>query len=271
MLGWVEGSNLRMDYRFADGDPDRFAAYAEELVNLRPDLILALTGLAARAVQQRTAVIPIVFVGGGDPASTSLVGNIARPSGNMTGFANLFYPVGGKWLELFKEAVPGLSRVAHVVSAITVNYNPRSEISTTMDAALKRAAVMFNPDLPPVSVYMPSLETAARSLKVESIIAPVHSDVEIGAAIIALGREPGGGLVVVPDGFVVGHTAPIILAAARSNVPTVYSVSDFAREGGLLSYGPDFVDNYRRAASYVDRILRGEKPADLPVQFPTKR
>jgi putative ABC transport system substrate-binding protein len=129
---------------------------------------------------------------------------------------------------------------------------------------------MFNLDFPAVSTFMPSLETAARSLKVELIPAPVHSDAEIETAIIALGREPGGGLVVVPGGGIAGHIAPIILAAARSSVPAVFWVSDFAREGGLLSYGPDPVDSYRRAASYVDRILRGEKPGDLPVQFPTK-
>ena len=129
---------------------------------------------------------------------------------------------------------------------------------------------MFNPDFNPVSVYMPSFETAARSLKVEAITAPVHDDVEIETAIIALGREPGGGLVVTADAFVVAHRVPIILAAARNNVPAVYLLSEAARDGGLLSYGVDQVDNFRRAASYVDRILRGEKPGDLPVQFPTK-
>ena len=129
---------------------------------------------------------------------------------------------------------------------------------------------MFNPDTAPVSTYRPSLETAARSLKVEPIITPVHSDVEIEAAIIAVGREPGGGLVVMPDVFLIAHRASLILAAARNNVPAVHWLPDFAREGGLLSYGPDLVDNFRRAATYVDRILRGAKPGDLPVQFPTK-
>jgi putative ABC transport system substrate-binding protein len=129
---------------------------------------------------------------------------------------------------------------------------------------------MFNPDLPGAPAYMPSLEMAARSLKVEPIIAPVHSDAEIEAAIIALGREPGSGLVVVPDGSIAAHRAPIISAAARNNVPAVFWPSAFAREGGLLSYGPDGGDIWRRAATYVDRILRGEKPGDLPVQFPTK-
>jgi putative ABC transport system substrate-binding protein len=150
--------------------------------------------------------------------------------------------LGGKWLELLSEIAPGL----------------------------KRAAFMFNPDTVIASAYMPSVETAARSLKVELIPAPVHSDAEIETAIIAFGREPGGGLVVVPDGFMAGHTAPIILAAARSNVPAVFWDPGFARDGGLLSYGPDGLDLFRGAASYVDRILRGAKPGDLPVQFPTK-
>jgi putative ABC transport system substrate-binding protein len=149
--------------------------------------------------------------------------------------------LGGKWLELLSEIAPGL----------------------------KRAAIMFNPDTA-VSSFMPSLETAARSLKVEAIIAPVHDDVEIETAIIALGREPGGGLVFMPDVFMVVHRAPIISAAARNNVPAVYPASEFARDGGLLSYSVDVVDLFRRAATYVDRILRGEKPGDLPVQFPTR-
>src|SRR5262249_25001252 len=135
---------------------------------------------------------------------------------------------------------------------------------------LKRASIMFNPDTAPVSTYMPSLEAAARSLKVVPIIAPVYSDAEIETAIIALGCEPGGGLVIHPDVFMVVHRAPIILAAARNNVPAVYDQSAFARDGGLRSYGTDQVDIFRRAATYVDRILRGAKPGDLPVQLPTK-
>jgi putative ABC transport system substrate-binding protein len=150
--------------------------------------------------------------------------------------------LGGKWLELLSEIAPGR----------------------------KRAAIMFSRDTASSSTYVPSFEMAARSLKVEPIIAPVHSDAEIETAIIALGREPGGGLVAMPDTFMVAHRASIISAAARNNVPAVYSYSVFAREGGLLSYRPDPVDRYRRAATYVDRILRGEKPGDLPVQFPTK-
>ena len=141
---------------------------------------------------------------------------------------------------------------------------------TEIAPGLKRAAIMFNPDTAPAPAYVPSLETAAASLKVEPIIAPVHSDAEIEMAIVALGREPGGGLVVMPDIFMTAHRAPIILAAARANVPAVYGFSYFARDGGLVSYGYDVVDTFRRAATYVDRILRGAKPGDLPVQFPTK-
>src|SRR5262249_7073082 len=149
---------------------------------------------------------------------------------------------GGKWLELLSEIAPGL----------------------------KRAAIMFNPEINLVSSFMPSFEAASRSLKVAPIIAPVHRDADIEAAIIALGREPGSGLVLLSGGFIRTHRAPIISAAARSKVPAVYQQSLFARDGGLLSYGPDVVDTLRRAATYVDRILRGEKPGDLPVQFPTK-
>jgi putative ABC transport system substrate-binding protein len=161
---------------------------------------------------------------------------------NITGFAIFEPPLGGKWLELLWEIAPGL----------------------------KRAAFMFNPDTAPASAYMPSLETAARSLKVEPVMAHIHSDAEIETAIIALGREPGGGLVVMPEIFMLVHHAPIISAAARNNVPAVFWLPAFVRDGGLLSYGPDPVDLYRRAATYVDRILLGDKPGDLPVQFPTK-
>jgi putative ABC transport system substrate-binding protein len=178
----------------------------------------------------------------GDPVAIGLVPNLNQPGGNITGFASLEATLGGKWLELLSEIAPGL----------------------------KRAAIMFNPDMVTASAFMPSLETAARSLKVVPSIAAVHSDAEIETAIIALGRQPGGGLVVMPDVFMVAHRASIISAAARNNVPAVYPQSFYAREGGLLSYGPDGVDLFVRAATYVDRILRGEKPGDLPVQFPVK-
>jgi putative tryptophan/tyrosine transport system substrate-binding protein len=197
---------------------------------------------ATAAVQRETRTIPIVFAGVSDPVASGIVARLDRPNGNITGFGLYEPSLGGKWLELLSEIAPGL----------------------------KRAAIMFNPDTVPVSAYIPSLETAARSLKVELIIARVHSDVEIETAIIGLGREPGGGLIVVPDAFTQVRRAPIILAAARNNVPAVYSLSEAARDGGLLSYGIDVLDIWRRAATYVDRILRGAKPTDLPVQFPTK-
>jgi putative ABC transport system substrate-binding protein len=212
------------------------------LVGLQPDIILTNATPATVALQRETRTIPIVFVDVGDPVASGIVPRFDRPSGNTTGFALFEAALGGKWLELLSETAPGL----------------------------KRAAIMFNPDTAPASTYVPSFETAARSVKVVPIIAPVHSDLEIETAIIELGREPRGGLVVMPDGFMVAHRAPLILAAAQNNVPAVYSLSAFARDGGLLSYGIDQVDTWRRAASYVDRILRGAKPGDLPVQFPVK-
>jgi putative ABC transport system substrate-binding protein len=241
-LGWADGRNVRMDLRWGGGDINRIRALAQELVGLQPDIIVTNATPAAGAVQWETRTIPIVFTGVADPLASGIVPRLNRPSGNITGFAILEPSLGGKWLELLSEIAPGL----------------------------KRAAIMFNPDTSPASAYMPSLETAARSLKVMPINAPVHSDVEIEAAIIALGREPGGGLVVMTDAFMLAHRVSIILAAARNNVPAVYSQSAFARDGGLLSYGPDPVDGFRRAPTYVDRILRGANPADLPVQFPTK-
>jgi putative ABC transport system substrate-binding protein len=215
---------------------------AQELIGLQPDIMLTNGAAATVALQRATRTIPIVFVNVADPVAGGIAPRLDRPGGNVTGFAGNEATLGGKWLELLWEIAPGL----------------------------KRAAIMFNPDLPPVSTFMPSLETAAQSLKVVAITAPVHSDAEIETAVIALGREPGGGLVVIPDVFMAVHRASIISAAARNNVPAVYSISDFVRDGGLLSYGIDRVDTYRRAASYVDRILRGAKPGDLPVQFPTK-
>jgi len=241
-LGWTDRRNVRMDLRWGSGDINRIRALAQELVGLQPDIIATNGTPATVALQRETRTIPIVFANVSDPVTSGIVARLDRPSGNITGFANFEASLGGKWLELLSEIAPGL----------------------------KRAAIMFNPDTAPVSVFMPSFETAARSLKVVPIIAPVHSDVEIETAIIALGREPGGGLVVMPEPFTAVHRGPIISAAARNNVPAVYALSEAARDGGLLSYGPDQVDTFRRAASYVDRILRGAKPVELPVQMPTK-
>jgi putative ABC transport system substrate-binding protein len=242
-LGWTDGRNVRTDLRWAGPDDIyRIRASAQELVGLQPDIILVSGTPETAALQQETRTIPIVLAAVSEPVASGFVAKLNQPGGNITGFALYEPSLGGKWLELLSEFAPGL----------------------------KRATIMFNPDTVTASAYMPSVETAARSLKIVPIIAPVHSEVEIETAIGALGREPGGGLVVIPDIFTSVHRARIVSAAARNNVPAVYSDSVFARDGGLLSYGVDQVDIWRRAATYVDRILRGEKPGDLPVQFPTK-
>jgi putative ABC transport system substrate-binding protein len=237
-LNWTDGRNVRMDLRWFGDDIDRMRALAHELVGLQPDIIVTPGTPATAAVQRETRTIPIVFSNVGDPVASGLVPRLNQPGGNITGFANFEATLGGKWLELLSEIAPGL----------------------------KRAAIMFDPDNAAVSSFMPSFETAARSLKVALIPAPVHRDAEIEAAM-ALGREPGGGLVVMPTTVDRGS---IISAAARNNLPAVYSNSAYVRDGGLLSYGPDPVDIFRRAATYVDRILRGAKPSELPVQLPTK-
>jgi putative ABC transport system substrate-binding protein len=193
-LGWTVGRNVRMDLRWGRGDTNRFRALAQELVGPQPDIILASTTPVVIALQRETRTIPIVFTSVGDPVASGLVPRFNRPSGNITGFANVEATVGGKWLELLSEIAPGL----------------------------KRAAIMFNPDTAAASAYMTSFETAARSLKVALITAPVHDTVEIETAVTALGREPGGGLVVMPGVFTYVRRAPIILAAARNNVPAVY-------------------------------------------------
>jgi putative ABC transport system substrate-binding protein len=241
-LGWTDG-RVRFDLRWAGGDINRMRALAQELVSLQPDIIVTNGNAATNAIRWETRTIPIVFANVSDPVASGIVARLDRPTGNITGFTTDEASLGGKWLELLSEIAPGL----------------------------ERAAIMFNPDTAPgASAHMPSLETAARSLKVESIIAPVHDDVEIETAIIALAHEPGGGLVVMPEGFMAVHRAPTISAAARNKVPAVYPQSYYARDGGLLSYGVDGMDNFRRAAAYVDRILRGAKPSELPVQLPTK-
>jgi putative ABC transport system substrate-binding protein len=233
-----------MDVRWAAGNVDRIRMFAKELVGLQPDLILANSTPATAALQRETRTIPIVFTGNSDPVGERFVASLPRPGGNITGFISQEAAMAGKWVELLTEIAPGV----------------------------KRVAIMFNPDITSggVSYFRPAFEAAARSLKVAPIVAPVHSDAEIETVMTSLGREPGGGLVVTADAFMQVHRAPTILLAARNNVPAVYSRSVFVRDGGLLSYGPDQVDLFRRSASYVDRILRGAKPADLPVQLPTK-
>jgi putative ABC transport system substrate-binding protein len=240
-LGWTEGSNVLIELRWGGGDINRIQALAQELVGRQPAIILPNGNPSTAAVQRETRTIPIVFVNVGDPVASGIVARLDHPSANLTGFASNEASLGGKWLELLSEIAPGL----------------------------KRAALMFNPVMA-TAAHIPSFEMAAQSLKVMPITAPVHRDAEIETAIIALAREPRGGLVVNSDAFTIVHRARIILAAAQNNVPVVFATSVFVRDGGLLSYGPDRVDIWRRAATYVDRILRGANPGDLPVQFPTK-
>ena len=243
-MGWAEGLNLRVDIRWSPGSADQSRIYARELVGLQPDAIFVDSTPQTASLQRETRTIPIVFALVSDPIGSGFVANLSHPGGNITGFTHLEPSMGGKWLELLTEIAPGI----------------------------KRVAMIFNPDTAPYvkSYYLPSFEAAARALKVEPIVAPVHSDDEIETTIASLGHDPGGGLIAVPDTFVTNHRAQIILQAARNNVPAVYQIFLWVREGGLLCYGADFGDIFRRAASYVDRILRGEKPADLPVQLPAK-
>ena len=243
-LGWTNGHNIRMHIRWPAGNIDRVRKSAKELVDLQPDVILSEGTPATFALQRETRPVPVIFAAISDPVAAGLVASLARPGGNITGFTISEPAMTGKWLQLLTEISP----------------------------AVKRVAIMFNPDLifGRGAPYLPSFEAAARSLKVESIAATVRSDAEIETAINSLGREPGNGLVVSADGFVFVHRAPIILLTARNKVPTVGSLSRFARDGGLLSYGADPTDIFRRSAAYVDRILRGAKPVDLPVQLPVK-
>ena len=243
-LGWTDGRNARIEVRWAAGSVDRMETFAKELVDLQPQVILSNTTPVTAALQRETRTIPIVFVVVSDPVGDGFVASLARPGGNLTGFVFTEAEMGGKWLELLREIAPGI----------------------------KRAAIMFNPDTAPGrgSYYLPSFEAAARSLQVEPITAPVHSDVEIETGIASLGREPGGGLVAMGDSFMWGRRASVISSATRNNVPTIYPGAVCAKDGGLVSYAPSIGDIFRRAAPYVDRILRGAKPSELPVQFSSK-
>ena len=243
-LGWSAGRNLRMDVRWAADNLDRIRMFAKELVDLKPDLILAQSTPVTAALQRETRTIPIVFVIVVDPVGRGFVAGLPHPGKNITGFINAEASMAGKWLEFLVEIAPGI----------------------------KRAAAMFNPDTAPYggSYLLPAFEAAARSLNVEPIQATVHNNVEIEQIITSLGHEPRGGLVVMADNFMFINRKRIILLAAKNKVPAVYFTKVFAEDGGLLSYGSDQADIYRRAASYVDRILRGAKPADLPVQLPIK-
>jgi putative tryptophan/tyrosine transport system substrate-binding protein len=243
-FGWIEGRNLRMDVRWAPGNIGLMRTFAKELVSLQPDVILSDSTPVTAALQRETLTIPIVFAAVADPVGSGFVASLPRPGGNITGFSSLETSMASKWLELLTGIAPGL----------------------------KRAAMMFNPETAPYikSYVLPSFEAAARSLRVAPIAAPVHSDAEIESVITELAREPGGGLLGMPDNFIEIHRALIISLAARNNVPAVYQTPVIARDGGLLFYGADFQDIFHRTARYVDSVLRGTKPSELPVQLPTK-
>lgn len=243
-FGWTDGKNLQIDLRWAAGDVEQMRAHAKQLVAASPDLIVANTTPVTAALHRETRTIPIVFVIASDPVGDGFIESLARPGGNITGFLQTEAAMGGKLLELLKEAAP----------------------------QVRRAALIFNPNTAAGggNYFRPSFEAAARALAVQPIVSPVHNDADIEAAIAALAREPGGGLVVMSDPFTRVHRGPIIALAAQHKVPAIHPTRIFALEGGLMAFGPSNVDLFRRAPSYVDRILRGAHPADLPAQVPTK-
>jgi putative tryptophan/tyrosine transport system substrate-binding protein len=239
--GWTEGRNIRIDYRFAGGDPDRVRAYVRELVALAPDVIVAHSTPVVAALKQETSIIPIVFVVVNDPVGQGLVTSLARPGGNITGFTFVDFEMIGKCLGLLKEIAPAVSRVG----------------------------LMFNPDLAPYfRVYIKDIATLPSSLAIELSEAPVREASEIEAIIAKLG--PRGGLIVGPDPFTVVNREVITKSSERHRLPAIYTLRQEVLEGALMSYGPDAADIFQRSASYVDRVLKGAKPKDLPVQAPTK-
>jgi putative tryptophan/tyrosine transport system substrate-binding protein len=243
-LGWTEGRNVLIDYRFAPANPDQAQQFARELVALRPEVLVGNSTPATAALLHETHSIPIVFVGVSDPLGSGLVASIARPGGNVTGFTNFEPSLTGKWIELLKEVAPDIARVA----------------------------VIFNPKTAPDggSFFLSAFDPIARSLGVTPITHGVGDATELENLISAIGREPGGSLLVMPDAFGTVHRQLIILLATRYGLPAIYPYRYQAADGGLMSYLVDTVDLMRRAAPYVDRILKGAKPADLPVQAPIK-
>ena len=242
-LGWKVGRNLAIDYQWGVSSPERARAAAAELLSLAPDLIVANAVSALRGAQQETRTVPIVFTGVSEPVAQGFVASLARPGGNTTGFTNLEPSVGGKWVELLKEIAPDVTRVAAV-------FNPRS---TSTAAQFVRSA-----------------EGAGARLGLETLEAHVHEFADINGVLARLGQEPGAGLIFPPDSFTGFHHKSIVELADRYRLAAIYPFRYFAVAGGLVSYGPDVTDQFRRSVMYVDRILRGEMPGDLPVQQPTK-
>jgi putative tryptophan/tyrosine transport system substrate-binding protein len=242
-LGWTDGSNLRIELRWGATDPDRIKTFAKELVDLRPDAILGVTTPVTSALARETQTIPIVFAVVVDPIGNGFVASLAHPGGNITGFTALDSALGGKWVGLLKEIAP------HTV----------------------HAALLFNPTTAsPLQIYLPSIQAAATSFAVEVTAAPVQVKDEIEGVIAAQARNPGGSLIVMPDIFNRRNSDLIIALAARYGVPAIYYNRSLAESGGLIAYSDDFAEEFRQAAGYIDRILRGSKVGDLPIQQPTK-
>jgi putative ABC transport system substrate-binding protein len=241
-LGWTDGRNVRIDARWAAGDAERFRRYAAELVSLAPDVILASGGTGAGALLQASRTVPIVFTQTQDPVGAGYVDSLALPGGNTTGFTNMEYGTSGKYLGLLKEIAPRIAR----------------------------AAVLRDPTIPQGIGQFGAIQAVAPSLGVELRPIDVHDAPEIERAVAAFARSANGGLIVTGSALTALHRDLIITLAARHKLPAVYWERFFVTAGGLVSYGADSIDPHRRAASYVDRILKGEKPADLPVQAPTK-
>jgi putative ABC transport system substrate-binding protein len=240
-LGWVEGQNVRVDVRWSAGDPGHYQRYAAELVALDPEAILAVTTATVVALKQSSRTVPIVFVGVIDPVGSGLIASMARPGGNATGFTVYEYAISAKWLELLKEIAPRVSRTAVLRDA-------------TIAAGIGQFA---------------SIQTVA-PIDMELNAIDLRDADEVQRSVAAFARDPDGGLIVTASGFSTNHSHMLADIAARHNLPAVYPFRYFVEAGGLISYGPELVEPYRRAAAYVDRILKGEKAADLPVQAPTK-
>ena len=242
-LGWTEDRNIRIDTRWAAADIEAMQRFAKELVGSQPELIFSTNTPATATLLQQTRTIPIVFVQVTDPVGSGFVASIPRPGGNVTGFITMAPTMAGKWVEMLKEIAP----------------------------QVKRAAFLFNPATAPYfEYYLNPFKAAAPSFAVEAIATPAHDVSELESVIAAQASAPNGGLIAMPDSFTITNRLEIISLAARHRLPAVYAFRFFAELGGLLSYGNDIVDNYRRAATYVDRILKGAKPSDLPVQAPVK-
>jgi putative ABC transport system substrate-binding protein len=242
-LGWAEGRNIQIDNRWAALDAELRQRFAQELVAMQPDLILTGSTPITASVLQQTRSIPIVFANVSDPVGSGFVASFPRPGGNVTGFTNIEPTMAGKWLELLKEIAPRVARVAFLFNPATAPY---------------------------AEYYLGPFKAAAASLAVEAVAAPVLDKSQLESALAAQAREPNGGLIVMTDSFTAAHRVEITSLAARYRLPAVYPFRFFAELGGLLSYGNDYVDNFRRAATYVDRILKGANPSELPVQAPVK-